>query len=110
MLREISGDVEVTEPTFDADGYPTEETLEAIRDWDCVGRKQRDALLAFVKKAWRYADSTWAVGPEGLCVSTYGWSGNESLVSAMQENHVFWSLVWKQSNRGGHFVFEDRYP
>lgn len=39
--------------------------------------------------------------------STGGWSGNEDLIRAMEQNWMIWSLTWVQSRRGGHYIFED---
>lgn len=105
----LACNTKMTEPTFDADGYPTEATLRAIRKWDCTSAKARNEFREFVRKAWRYADTSWRQGNRYLRISTMGWSGNESLISAMQENFLFWSLTWVESKRGGHYTFEDRY-
>jgi hypothetical protein len=104
----------VLEPTFDRDGYPTEETLKIIAEWDCVGKDNQINLLKYVQKCWRY-DNFFTV-EEGTVdmyhtnvlrynISTGGWSGNESLISALEENHLFWALCWVQSRRGGHYIF-----
>jgi hypothetical protein len=95
----------MTEPTFDRDGYPTEETLEAIRKWDCDDPAGKIALLRFVQKAWSYPLYFTKIAEEWH-VSTGGWSGNEDLIRAMRKNFVFWSLTWVQERRGGHYIFE----
>lgn len=85
-----------------SDEYPTEETLKAIREWpmaDLVG------LFARLRSEWNWPDRAWLEGDEHL-FSTGGWSGNESLIAALSENDVAWSLCWKRSARGGHHVFE----
>lgn len=103
------------EPTFDRDGYPTEETLKLIENWKCVGKESKIQLLEYVKKCWRYPD--YFKVEEGTIdcyhtnvlryeISTAGWSGNESLISALERNLLFWSLCWVQSRRGGHYIFQ----
>lgn len=106
----------MNEPEFDAVGYPTERTLRAIRRWPINQPSDAGDLLAFVQRAWRYPDYflrsarrtrewtgstlrwTWSV-------STCGWSGNEDLIAAMEQNRMFWALAWKSSRRGGHYTF-----
>lgn len=90
------------EPTFDQDGYPTEETLQAIRLWpytDLVG------LVRFVGDAWCHPDC-WKQTGRQIEAHTIGWSGNESLISALQGNPMFWMMCWVSSKRGGHYTFE----
>jgi hypothetical protein len=41
-----------------------------------------------------------------LELHTFGWSGNESIVDALDKNVLFWMTCWEQSNRGGHYKFE----
>jgi hypothetical protein len=109
------------EPTFDADGYPTEETLDIISTWDIQNiTKDVEELLLYVKRAWRYPEYFTTSKKRfrrfkggslirRYFVSTGGWSGNESLISALVQNHVFWLLSWQQSERGGHYIFEVSY-
>ena len=89
-------------PTFDRDRYPTEETLQAIREWP---QDDRRGLAEFVCEAWTY-DNYRTLGERSLELHTGGWSGNESLISALQDNHVFWFMCWLKSERGGHYWFE----
>ena len=89
------------------DGYPSEETLKSIADvkvntyTDCI------ALLQAIRPIWQFADAGyWAQVGDTFLVSTAGWSGNESIVDALQQNHMFWALCWESSRRGGHYTFK----
>jgi hypothetical protein len=99
---------------LDEDGYPTESALWLLEHWSF-----EDPLgwLDLAKRLWHFQDLTWSEESvvddfrEGhqatqLHVSAFGWSGNESLISAMQANWMLWSLCWVQSRRGGHYIFE----
>jgi hypothetical protein len=84
------------------EGYPDEVELETIRKWpwkDCVG------LLEYVKERWWEPDWGWTEDNGIIDVSTGGWSGNEDLIGAMQDNTMFWMLCWESSRRGGHYEF-----
>lgn len=100
---------------MDADGYPDEDELERIRGWELKARTDFVEALAFVRERWMYPDY-WREIPGWFDdsnkrvtryeISTGGWSGNEDLMSAMQDNRVLWLFCWVQSRRGGHYVFE----
>ncbi len=93
-----------------SDTYPHEQSLRIIRGWphdDHLG------LMDFVESLWRYADwgftrNATMVGDVEFFLSTGGWSGNEEIISALQENKMFWALCWKSSWRGGHYQFKLR--
>lgn len=99
------------EPTFDADGYPTVETLETIANWEIKSNADIRALYSYCRSAWRwpnmfgcptiefYGASNW------ISCATGGWSGNESIISALERNLVFWGLCWLRSERGGSYRF-----
>lgn len=100
---------------LDADCYPTNESLQAIAEWQGSARDLLDA----VGKVWNLRSWGWEerTVPDELRpgrfarqydISTGGWSGNESLIGAMQENTMFWLRAWVQSRRGGHYIFEVR--
>lgn len=97
---------------FDDDGYPTEEAEKLVAEWPHEDNWR--GLMAFIKPLWRYADCgywTESLTDEGRKqyeISTAGWSGNESLIYALQENKIFWAFCWVQSRRGGHYIFEIR--
>jgi len=75
-------------PTFDSDGYPTEETLRAISEWDDLSDEGYLMWIQFIRKAWHYPELVFEGESENLIVSelnnrvlkisTGGWSGNES--------------------------------
>jgi len=98
----------MTEPEFDADGYPTETTLKLIENWPHANFVE---LMEFVGKAWRFPDFFRAFSKDGRYVSAFeistgGWSCNEDLIRAMQANVVFWACCWESSRRGGHYTFD----
>lgn len=97
---------------LDGDGYPTEAALQRIKDWPIKTRSDVHDLVGFVHGLWRYADAGyWVVSkvdgePQVWSMSTAGWSGNESLVEALYDNTVFWSICFKSHRRGGHYQFQ----
>ena len=108
-IRPKSGQVRTHQsPTFDADGYPTDETLRTIREWPIKSNANIQNLLRYVQEAWRYkfVMHTYGSGREQwIDVATVGWSGNEELIGALRENRTFWALCWLESRRGGGYRF-----
>lgn len=93
------------EPTFDRDGYPTDETLEYIEKWDDYNNITE--MMDFIRQCWSYPDRFVEYPREKhttYYLSTGGWSGNESVIDAMQKNFLIW-YHWVQSKRGGHYWF-----
>lgn len=104
---------------LDADNYPTDEALKIIEEWKLPnGRKDIAKFFEFVKSLWWCA--SWGWHEEDTTdelfntplmryeISTGGWSGNESLIGAMEKNWIIWHMTWVQSRRGGHYIFENR--
>lgn len=92
-----------------ADEYPDEEYLELLRKWDTTDGTWA-SFMAEVRELWWQESWGWSQfqdtnGVEHYLISTGGWSGNESLIEAMQSNVMFWLMCWRQSNRGGHYHF-----
>lgn len=103
----------------DDDGYPTDLALEAIEKWHWDDPK---GWFEFIGSLWAY--KSWGWSEEDVPhewnkveqykdkivhrydISTAGWSGNESIIRAMQANEMMWHLQWVQSRRGGHYIFE----
>lgn len=97
---------------MDSDGYPDEQDLKKIREWpyNKYGR-----LFEFVKSIWEFAevgyfeqskqdDTTYS--DTIYTLHTGGWSGNEDIIRAMQENIIFWTTCWVWSRQGGHYEFK----
>lgn len=87
---------------MDDGGYPDDEELQRITDWNYA---DIPAMLEFVRGLWSYPNF-WTQEGDKLSISTGGWSGNESIIAAMQKNVGFWHLCWESSRRGGHYTFD----
>lgn len=110
--------VRTEKPTFDADGYPTDETLETIATWDDFSSDGYREWIEYVKLAWYWNDLVFVGESENLMIrqinemlkrgykvtklSTGGWSGNESIIRAMKKN-VFWMTKFLNHRAGGHY-------
>lgn len=103
---------------LDEDGYPTDDALLLVENWHFSDAK---GFFEFIKSIWHLRSWGWneISGGEdefnGLKIddnilryhiSTAGWSGNESIIRAMQKNDMMWFMNWVQSRRGGHYIFE----
>jgi hypothetical protein len=88
---------------MDKDGYPEDSELKIIREWDA---SDFHGLMAYIYDRWNYADcGYWDQKKSVYRISTGGWSGNEEIIGAMMENHIWWMMYWQQSQRGGHYIF-----
>jgi hypothetical protein len=92
---------------MDEDLYPTDEELKIIEDWPHTDIR---GLIEYVKGLWHFPDWGWTTGLTSndeiiYNISTGGWSGNESIIHALQDNIMFWALCWYSSKRGGHYEF-----
>lgn len=103
----VAGDPADDSEEMTADGYPTEGLLNRIRNWHWEGGGF-ERLLQYLPSVWRYGPDYFKVPqyPTGVyIVRTGGWSGNEDIIMALQQNHLFWSLCWKESSVGGYYTF-----
>ena len=91
----------------DSNNYPTESELGRIRAWSHEDGWAE--LMGFIRSIWWHADWGWSVDAGKLVtkyqISTGGWSGNEEIIEAMQENKRFWATCWYSNRRGGHYEF-----
>lgn len=89
--------------------YPSEPELASIVDWDKTLRE----LIEFVQSIWEYDPPILRVGRAEfdrkkcykLEIHTWGWSGNEDIVHALNST-MLWFSFWQRSDRGGHYYFE----
>lgn len=99
----------------DEDGYPTDEELAEIIYWDFQKKSIYD-FLEFIENLWYYPDRfelrdgyknfPKRIKVKKLYLSTGGWSGNETIINAVERNFIFWMICWQKSQRGGHYWFE----
>ena len=100
-------------PSFDSDGYPTEEFLNYIEH---CGFNEIKELLLNLGKAWYYPEAyrISETKPEEVVdnekpgtwirMATLGWSGNESIVYALEKNPIA-RIYWYMSMRGGLSIY-----
>lgn len=91
----------------DSDGYPTQEELQAILDFEGSPAE----FVEYINSLWWHDGFTvkngrGTFGPVKRCyLSTWGWSGNEEIVSWIEKTW-FSYLHWQESRRGGHYTYE----
>jgi transcriptional regulator with XRE-family HTH domain len=91
--------------TLDVDGYPTDNTLDIIQTYPGYQGNWKWLMEAiaplFCKHGrWESIDGIY------WQVATGGWSGNESIIRALQKNTLFWSMCWQLSKKGGYYEFK----
>lgn len=95
-------------PLLSSEGYPTPHALTLVASWP---RTDPQGWFELVGQLWRTIGGAGFESPNdgqtsSLNLSTLGWSGNEALIRAMQDNGSLWNECWVASQRGGHHVFE----
>jgi hypothetical protein len=88
---------------MDDDGYPEDETLERLSQWDPM---DFEGLAEYLCALWHYPTYIEFDG-EVLSISTGGWSGHEEImasINSMWKTFYFYSL-----HRGGHYVYKKDY-
>lgn len=99
--------------SMDEDCYLKDTDLEKIEYWnynDFIG------LMEFVETIWdsnygsfTVSEGSYEVGKlktKKYRLTTGGWSDNETILQAIQNNDLFWLSCWESSSRGGLYVFE----
>lgn len=98
---------------WDQDGYPTEESLkrleEALADPDVIESKNAfyDALK---ENIYRHVCGPAKIEVRGNVIDvwqyhTLGWSGNESIIGALQTSWM-WGWLLERYDAGGHYYFK----
>lgn len=89
---------------------PSEASLKLIREWS---HEDFAGLMEFVRDIWNWPEFGFdELADDGDAevfeLHTGGWSGNEEIIGALQDNGMFWSMCWESSRRGGHYIFKVR--
>lgn len=88
--------------------YPTEEELLIIEKWEFNTPDDLHLLINYLEERWMFGKHGYFESKGKniihLRLSTAGWSGNESMISALEKN-PFWFCFWQESHRGGHYYF-----
>jgi hypothetical protein len=94
------------QPLLDQDGYPYKESLQIIEEWQPGEANSFHGLMDFIHSLWWCPE--WGFYRDGTLyrLSTGGWSGNESIIEALERNRLFWMFCWRSSHRGGRYEFE----
>ncbi len=116
MTMPNRADDQPAEPEVDDDGYPTDATLDRVKSWPCTSMQACLEAMDYVGRAWYYPDY-WD-RKDGMpadylpnytetryTFSTGGWSGNESLVGAIEENFRLQAMGAYSWRRGGHYEY-----
>ena len=99
-MRAIADD-----PMLGDNGYPHEDELRRIREWPWEGGFR--GLMEYVRLRWAYADNGyWTQQGDRFRIATAGWSGNESLIGAMEDNWMFQSLCAVSWHKGGLYIYD----
>lgn len=95
------------DPVLANEDYPSEAELRRVAQWPIYSARDIRNLLGYVQRRWKYSSyfDPIPLGEQEFNVSTAGWSGNEDLMDALEENTIFWATCWVSARRGGHFVF-----
>lgn len=94
---------------MDSNGYPTNRELATLKRFKFQRWQDVLDMLEHIRELWNWNDTAFVLKGKTVLrleLHTYGWSGNESIVEALMDNPMFWSLFWQSSRRGGHYTFK----
>lgn len=84
--------------------YPTGSKLSYLRNLDSF----EETFGEFVEEIkYSFNEDYGKIEFDGktLTLITGGWSGNEDILYALQDNIGFWNTYWQKTERGGKFTF-----
>ncbi len=85
--------------------YPTKKQLKKVNRWEVKSISDYREYMQYIKSIWHWEDYFVDKGNDVYELHTGGWSGNEDIIGEMMRNVLFWINYWKQSRRGGHYIF-----
>ncbi len=90
---------------MDSHGYPDDNEIDKIKNWPWEDLK---SCFDFVQTLWRYPEH-FKIYEKGDYIyyrlACLGWSGNEELIAAMEQNLMLMAMTWVLSKSGGLYVF-----
>ncbi len=86
--------------------YPTDEELKKIAEWPLKTREDYIGLMEYVASIWKWGAEVKGKHIKTLRLATGGWSGNESIIQALNENYMFGMVCWQLSKRGGLHIYK----
>ena len=87
----------------DEDGYPTSLAIHWVENTPCSFEHWIDRI----SRIWALRKIIIDESTGEVHISTWGWSGNEALVRAMQKN-MTWDLHFFSHQVGGHYILKTR--
>lgn len=87
--------------------YPTERVLKRIEKFDIVKRPISE-LLDLIRNNWWMPEWGYKISGKRIIrleLHTGGWSGNESIIYALNRNPL-WNMYWRKSTVGGHHYYK----
>jgi hypothetical protein len=84
--------------------YPSEDVLQYFRTFVINSPAALENYLSILRREWHYEDWGFCRSGTSLTLHTGGWSGNENIIEALEDNFGFW-IFWEASRRGGHYDF-----
>jgi hypothetical protein len=78
--------------------------LDDIKQWPI---EDFNGLIEHIDPLWSEY-GTIKISKRIISLITGGWSGNEDIIGAMQENVLLWTIHWKATVSGGLYVFKNK--
>lgn len=97
--------------------FPSSDELRNIRTWKVDNRQDLFALMDYIRSCWAVEEGSWTESIESTekgdvksyQINTGDWSGNVSLIAALERNRItgtiFDGYSWR---RGGYYEYHIR--
>jgi hypothetical protein len=103
------------ETLLDIDGYPTEEWLQFIKEYN-PDNTHISVFLEALEEGWHFGSWGFKLkrkykGVRKLELHTGGWSGNEEIINEILSNIYLshFSMIYAKWTAGGHYYFEIKH-
>jgi hypothetical protein len=98
------------ESLCDSNGYPTEDGLKLLSEWN-IAKEGLPTMLKVIQSMWRGNNPGFILSGkrvQHLQLHTGNFPGNEEIINALQKNEIFWGRYWRTFKKGGHYYFTIR--